>query len=115
MVAVARTQYACAPAPEYNSTYLTDENDYHVNWVYSFCIEVHEGDLEEGDVVLFKYGRKFAHGGFIDADGYVWHCWGRGGLGGVTRSPLSWFKDRGRDRERRFFRPIWRPEFMTNG
>lgn len=115
MVDVAKTIYACAPLPNYTSTYLTDDNDYHVDWVLSFCIETTEDDVEEGDIVLFKYGRKFAHCGFVDADGYVWHCWGRGGLGGVTRSPMTWFKDRGRDRPRRFFRPIWRPEFMING
>lgn len=110
MVDVARTVYACPSLPNYTSTYLTDANEYHLDWVNGFCELVGEHDVAVGDIVLFKYGHKLAHCGFVDEDGYVWHCWGRGGLGGVTRSPMSWFRERGRDRPRRFFRPILNKE-----
>lgn len=59
---------------------------------------------EPGDAILLKYGANFCHGGVMEDARHVWHSYGRRGFAGVTRSPISFFKDRGVMREHRYWR-----------
>ena len=67
---------------------------------------------EPGDCILLKYGANFCHGGIMDGPRHVWHCYGRRGFAGVTRSPITFFNDRGVMREHRYWR--FRPELLRS-
>jgi cell wall-associated NlpC family hydrolase len=56
-----------------------------------------------GGLVVFRLGRCFAHGGIVTDRGRVIHAWGSQQRGSVIESPMSFFVENGRPRQRRYF------------
>jgi NlpC/P60 family putative phage cell wall peptidase len=56
------------------------------------------------DIVVFRFGRCFAHGGIVTETGRVIHAWGRTKFGQVMESNMMFFRDQGKLRPRKFFR-----------
>jgi len=102
--------YDIPPMPEgYRENWITEEDGtYWLDWLTPVVEWI--DTPEPGDCILVKYGRNFTHGGVIDETGHVWHCYGRKGFAGVTRSPITFFRDRGIMRDHKFWRI--RDEFL---
>lgn len=102
--AVLSEFYDMPPMPEkYQQNWITEPGvQYHEDY-FETCGEWLD-EPQAGCLVLFKFGHQFCHLGFVDEQGYVWHCWGRMGFAGVSRTPFTFFKFQGRMREHKFLK-----------
>lgn len=67
--------------------FLHTREEKYLDWITRYCVETDSRD--PGNIVLFRYGRIFSHGGIIVEWPLVIHAW-RGGVSyaDVTQPPL---------------------------
>lgn len=95
--------YSIPALPEYRVSLVTETGfDLWENYLKQIAERLDEP--QAGCGVCFKYGQNFSHGGIVDVDGKIWHCWGRKGLAGVSLSSPRFFTLHGVDRPRFYWR-----------
>jgi cell wall-associated NlpC family hydrolase len=94
--------------------YLHRNDELYLSAIGNRMIEINEADAIAGDIVLYKFGRCFSHGGIIIVPGWpkIIHAYRQ--IGCVTISDGSQGvlaqNERGVPRERKFFRlASWTP------
>jgi len=100
---VVATAYDIPPLPSYRVSLVT-ETGFDLWEQYLNQIAERLDAPVAGCGVCFKYGENFSHGGIVDRDGKVWHCWGRKGLAGVSLSAWPFFSLYGAQRPHFFWR-----------
>lgn len=95
------------PAEPFPSDYPEDwglhkeDNELYLNFIMPYVKPTM--DLKIGDLVIFKFGRAFAHGTMYIGGGKVIHSYGRTTHGAVLISPMNKFNVGASLRPRRYF------------
>ena len=66
-----------------------DDNELYLNFIMPYVVPIAIPQL--GDLVVFKFGRAYAHGSIYIGNNSVIHSYGRTGRGSVVISSLSKF------------------------
>lgn len=86
--------------------YLHRGDELYLNKVLERAVEITEAQTQPADIVLYKFGRCFAHGGIIVEPGFptIIHAFKQAGIVTIGDGSLGYLADR----ERRFFtRKSW--------
>lgn len=78
-----------------------ENNEIYLEFIMPYIIPTN--NLLPGDLVMFKFGRSFAHGTIYIGNNKVVHAYGRTGSGSVVVSKLSAFKIGDASRESKQF------------
>lgn len=73
----------------------------YLDFISEYVLEVREP--QPADIVVFRYGRCFSHGGIWTERNTVIHAWGRTAHGRVIESPAKFFQDGRVPRARKTF------------
>jgi cell wall-associated NlpC family hydrolase len=79
---------------------LHRDEEWYKEWIEQFCVEV-PGPPLPGDIVLYKQGRLYSHGGFVSSWPMIIHAYASIGVIEVNAEILAFT----RHRPRKFFRP----------
>jgi len=66
-----------------------DDNELYLNFIMPYIVPTSE--LKLGDLIIFKFGRAYAHGTLYAGNNKVVHSYGRTGFGSVVVSDLGKF------------------------
>lgn len=78
-----------------------DDNELYLDFILPYIVPVDQ--LLPGDLVIFKFGRAYAHGTIYIGDNRVIHAFGKTGHGSVLISNLKTFNLGGSPRPRKQF------------
>jgi NlpC/P60 family putative phage cell wall peptidase len=88
---VYSTQFQLMPYPDFYAMdwALHRSDELYTNFLGQYISETRS--TEPADIVVFRYGRCFSHGGILTETGRVIHAWGSQQRGQVMESPMSFF------------------------
>ena len=101
---VYSTRFSLEPYPGWYAMdwALHRSDELYLDFLRRYICETH--DPAPADIVVFRIGRTFSHGGILTERSTVVHAWGAQQRGLVMESPFGFFTDRRRPRLRKFFK-----------
>lgn len=95
------------PRPYPPDWHMHQSEERYLAWMSSVAKEIPAEERRPGDVVLFKFGRCFAHSGILVTKDTMVHAWAYDGKCSVCDLTESWVLYKGRELRPRKFFDVW--------
>lgn len=91
-------------APYSNEWHLHHSEQWFLHYVQTYCDEVKEDDMQEGDFLLYQFGRCISHGAVYVGGGQICHAVVERGVILSSLDDVMLFDAKGRSRLRAVYR-----------